>query len=108
MLLWNEIRLSSVELQKAKEESVKRKALLSCAAGAMLAAATFAPALTGQQPPQPPQERRPEVAKTHLKVGDIAPDFTLPSTTGGRVTLSDHRGKQNVILAFYVLAFTGG
>ena len=90
---------------------MKRKALLSCAAGAMLAAATFAPALTGQQPQQPsqpPQERRPEVARTHLKVGDMAPDFTLPSTTGGRVTLSDHRGKHNVILAFYVLAFTGG
>lgn len=77
----------------------------------MLAAATFAPALTAQQPQQPsqpPQERRPEVARTHLKVGDMAPDFTLPSTTGGRVTLSDHRGKHNVILAFYVLAFTGG
>ena len=43
-----------------------------------------------------------------LKVGDTAPDFTLPSTAGGRVKLSDFRGKNNVVLAFFVLAFTGG
>ena len=46
--------------------------------------------------------------KTHLKVGDMAPDFTLPSTTGGNIKLSDYRGKKNVVLAFYVAAFTGG
>ncbi len=43
-----------------------------------------------------------------LKVGDEAPDFTLPSaTTGGQVTLSDYRGKQNVVLAFFPFAFSG-
>ena len=46
--------------------------------------------------------------KTHLKVGDEAPDFTLPSTTGQKVTLSDFRGKKNVVLAFFPAAFTGG
>ncbi|MCC6364411.1 MAG: redoxin domain-containing protein [Bryobacterales bacterium] len=46
--------------------------------------------------------------KTHLKVGDMAPDFTLPSTTGKPVKLSDFRGKKNVILAFFPAAFTGG
>jgi cytochrome oxidase Cu insertion factor (SCO1/SenC/PrrC family) len=43
-----------------------------------------------------------------LKVGDVAPDFTLPDTTGKKVTLSEFRGKNNVVLAFFVLAFTGG
>jgi cytochrome oxidase Cu insertion factor (SCO1/SenC/PrrC family) len=43
-----------------------------------------------------------------LKVGDMAPDFTLVDQNRNKVTLSDFRGKQNVVLAFYVLAFTGG
>ncbi len=39
-------------------------------------------------------------------VGEQAPDFTLASTAGGTVTLSSFRGKQNVLLAFFPLAFT--
>jgi peroxiredoxin len=46
--------------------------------------------------------------KTHLKEGDMAPDFTLNSTAGGKVTLSELRGKFNVVLAFFPAAFTGG
>lgn len=46
--------------------------------------------------------------KTHLKVGDEAPDFTLPSTAGDKVMLSSFRGKKNVVLAFFPAAFTGG
>ena len=46
--------------------------------------------------------------QTHLKVGDMAPDFTLPSTAGGQVKLSDFRGKKTVVLAFFPAAFTGG
>lgn len=48
------------------------------------------------------------IAKTSLKVGDVAPDFTLLSDKWETVKLSDYRGKENVILAFYVLAFTPG
>lgn len=40
-----------------------------------------------------------------LKVGDSAPDFTLPSRDG-KVSLSDYRGKKNVVLVFYPLAWT--
>ncbi len=43
-----------------------------------------------------------------LKVGDKAPDFTLPDQNNKPVKLSDFLGKKNVVLAFYVLAFTGG
>jgi peroxiredoxin Q/BCP len=50
----------------------------------------------------------PAPAYTKLKVGDVAPDFTLPATDGQKVKLSDLRGKNNVVLAFYVFAFTGG
>jgi hypothetical protein len=42
-----------------------------------------------------------------LQVGDKAPDFTLKDTNWKDVKLSDFRG-ENVVLAFYVLAFTGG
>jgi mycoredoxin-dependent peroxiredoxin len=41
-----------------------------------------------------------------LKPGDAAPDFTLPSTVGEKVTLSDYRGKKNVLLLFYPLDFS--
>ena len=43
-----------------------------------------------------------------LQVGDKAPDFTLPDQNGNKVKLSDFLGKKNIVLAFYVLAFTGG
>ena len=49
-----------------------------------------------------------EVAKVALKVGDRAPDFNLLSDQWKPVKLSDYRGKKNVFLAVYVLAFTGG
>ena len=43
-----------------------------------------------------------------LAVGDVAPDFTLPSTDGNDAMLSSFRGKKNVVLAFFPKAFTGG
>jgi len=42
-----------------------------------------------------------------LKVGDPAPDFTLPGTDGKTHKLSDYKGKE-VVLAWYPAAFTGG
>jgi hypothetical protein len=36
-----------------------------------------------------------------VKVGDKAPDFTLPSQMGDDVTLSEYFGKKNVVLYFY-------
>ena len=36
-----------------------------------------------------------------VQVGDLAPDFKLPATTGGMLKLSDFRGKQMVLIEFY-------
>jgi len=54
------------------------------------------------------QAQQPPPVKTHLKVGDPAPEFTLRATDGKTYKLSDFKGKKNVVLAIYVLAFTGG
>ena len=61
------------------------------------------PSLSG-----PPQKKKEEVPKLSLKVGDPAPDFILLSDQWKTVKLSDFKGKKNVLLAVYVLAFTGG
>jgi len=47
-----------------------------------------------------------QIQNARLQVGDAAPDFRLPDHTGGYVRLSDFRGKQNVVIAFYPAAFT--
>jgi cytochrome oxidase Cu insertion factor (SCO1/SenC/PrrC family) len=49
-----------------------------------------------------------KVSHTSLKAGDMAPDFTLLDNKWKQIHLSDYRGKKNVVLAFYVLAFTEG
>jgi peroxiredoxin len=48
-----------------------------------------------------------QAPKTHLKVGDTAPDFTLAASTGKPVSLHDFKGK-TVVVAFFPAAFTGG
>ncbi len=40
-----------------------------------------------------------------LEVGDKAPGFSLPSTTGEKISLSQFRGKKHVLLAFYIRDF---
>ena len=78
----------------------------------LLAAASICAAQANPTSP-PARPAPPQGPHTNLKVGDRAPDFTLPSTAVGadgktlRFKLSDFKGKKNVVLAFYVLAFTG-
>lgn len=43
-----------------------------------------------------------------LEVGKMAPDFSLPASTGKTVTLAEFKGKKTVVLAFFPKAFTGG
>lgn len=39
--------------------------------------------------------------RTSPAVGEIAPDFKLPSTTGKEISLSQYRGKKMVLIEFY-------
>jgi peroxiredoxin len=68
--------------------------------GRLLAATVLCGALVTAQQSGPPSST--------LKVGDRAPDITLPSTDGGSVTLSSLIGKSTIVLAFFPAAFTGG
>jgi cytochrome oxidase Cu insertion factor (SCO1/SenC/PrrC family) len=67
-------------------------ALTMCMGGATVA--------MGQTKAAPPEPK--------VKVGDVAPDFTLKDQTGKEVSLHDFKGKKDVALAFYIFAFTGG
>ena len=43
-----------------------------------------------------------------LKVGDMAPAFSLPGSDGKTHTLAEHKGKRAVVLEWFPKAFTGG
>ena len=70
-------------------------------AGSVLAGASLLPGAMSAQ-------ENVKVNHTSLKAGDMAPDFTLLDNQWKQIHLSDYRGKKNVVLAFYVLAFTEG
>jgi peroxiredoxin len=53
-----------------------------------------------------PGPLKPVDSSLKVRPGQTAPDFALPSTTGGTVRLSDFRGKKNVVLSFVPAAFT--
>jgi hypothetical protein len=58
------------------------------------------------------QTKQPEAGSATMpKVGDMAPDFKLNYLDGNdlkAVSLSQYRGKKNVVVAFFIFAFTGG
>lgn len=85
------------------------------AAAALLVLALVVPILSQCSSAETSATAKPEAKATTgaaepatLKVGDKAPDFTLPDQNGKQISLSQFQGKENVVLAFYVLAFTGG
>lgn len=43
-----------------------------------------------------------------MKIGEVAPDFSLAATTQEKIALSDYRGKKNIVVAFYGMDFTPG
>jgi hypothetical protein len=83
---------------------MKRRLILNFAAVCLVGAALFSPLATAD-------DKKPAPAPMKLKVGDMAPDFKLEYFDGSNlkdVSLSQYRGKSNVVVAFYVFAFTGG
>ena len=84
------------------------KLFVFCAAGGLGLMALAAAASAQGQPPQTPQQpSAPPQYSADLKVGDMAPDFSLPGSDGKVHKLSDYRGK-TVVLAWFPKAFTGG
>jgi len=57
---------------------------------------------------QAQQAAQAALPEPSVKVGEVAPDFTLKDQNGKQVSLKDFRGKQNVAVAFYVFAFSPG
>ena len=53
-----------------------------------------------------PGDLKPVDSTLKVRVGDKAPDFTLPAISGNDVTLADFRGKANVVLSFIPAAWT--
>src|ERR1044072_2945254 len=78
------------------------KALMSLGLAAALAVTVTAEAAAPAAAPAPAP------AGPKLKVGDLAPDFTLPASDGKTYKLSSFRGKQAVVLAWFPKAFTRG
>ena len=93
-----------------KEVNSMKSFIASCTAVGLLTIFMMAPAFgasaafkdniynTGQL--------KPIDSKLAVKIGDPAPDFTLPSVSGEKVSLSHYRGKKNVVISFVPAAWT--
>jgi len=53
-----------------------------------------------------PGQLKPIDSTLKVKIGDLAPDFTLPSVSGEEITLSQFRGKKHVVISFVPAAWT--
>jgi hypothetical protein len=85
-----------------------RKPIWTALPVALLVAATLSPPLSRQLLAE---GNKAAATSSMPKVGDVAPDFKLKYFDGSdlkEVSLSQYRGQKNVVLAFYIFAFTGG
>ena len=90
--------------------TIRKHYLLKCILG-LLVIFIWISAASGQSPDfkeniYPVGKLKPRDSVLKVKVGDLAPDFTLPAVRGGKVTLSQYRGKKNVVLSFVPAAWT--
>jgi hypothetical protein len=87
-------------MMRKKLPNVLTASLLACA----LVVATANTAVAQSKPAEAGSASMP-------KVGDVAPDFKLNYFDGNdlkEVSLSQYRGSKNVVVAFFIFAFTGG
>ncbi|MGA2353493.1 MAG: hypothetical protein ABSG02_03285 [Terriglobales bacterium] len=88
---------------------LKRRNVSKMLAMGLLMTAILCPLMKAQD--NKAQASKPAAAPMKLNVGDVAPDFKLRYFDGSdlkEVSLSQYRDKSNVVLAFYIFAFTGG
>ena len=72
-----------------------------------IAASVLVAGLAAQVPAPAPAQTPAPAPEMLLKVGDVAPAFSLPGSDGKTHKLSDYKGKA-VVLAWFPKAFTGG
>ena len=53
-----------------------------------------------------PGQLKPVDSTLKVKIGEPAPDFTLPSVSGEKISLSRYRGKKHVVISFVPAAWT--
>jgi len=96
---------------RSKLAEFDRRTIMAGTLPAALTAALLAATLTVSTANRALAQGNEGGSKSMPKVGDVAPDFTLQYFDGNdekKVSLSDYRGKKNVVLAFFIFAFTGG
>ena len=90
--------------------AIKKHLSLKCMLGLLVifiwTAAVGGQSLDFKENIYPVEKLKPTDSVLKVKVGDQAPDFTLPAVRGGEVTLSHYRGKKNVVLSFVPAAWT--
>ncbi len=97
-------------MNKAAQEKMNRTIIMA-AIGCLLGVALFAGgglavADNLQDFIYAPGNLKPVDSRLKVAVGQLAPDFSLPSVGGKRITLSQYRGKKNVVLSFVPAAWT--
>jgi cytochrome oxidase Cu insertion factor (SCO1/SenC/PrrC family) len=98
----NDETLPSIASPRKSIENRERRVFMNRLITAIVFAGLLVPTIRAAEKPA---ETPPLPA---VKVGDMAPDFTLTDQNGNKVSLKDFKGKKNVALAFYIFAFTGG
>jgi cytochrome oxidase Cu insertion factor (SCO1/SenC/PrrC family) len=88
-----------------------RKALMAVLVLGLILTGVLQSPVSRELRAETPKKTPPTPPAPAVKIGEMAPDFTLKYFDGKdlkEVSLKDYRGKKNVVLAFYIFAFTGG